>query len=390
MGFKEESLSNLGVLDNIFDGARSRAVLEFAKAQNFVEMQIKCVDGTVHPASEYAVHINFNAGKFLGEYANQEQYQESLAVISVLLAMEEARPSCWRPGSEMLYDIRQAGIVLTRAEVSAFLAQLGTSKRSAATRKKLLYKDPLTTCIYCGSVLAKYGTLTATFLGRNDECSKELSAQVEACWNAESPAQSIESLLTAFVPAYVGAAGEARLSSFVGWLRKYGFYTAPADTTGDLACESGLVIHTANLIAKHLSVENPTKKEDFGRIILADVLCSMRKAVLYRKEWVEEKVYCAEGTLTEPDGAKYRLVRKVGYFENDAMPYGEGRTSLHMANGYFGGLMGKDVAAAIDGCAFDLEENPDAERQMVSYPLCLSLHIANTLVTYLDDPTAFG
>lgn len=347
MTLEEATDQNLSILSSVCESEQAKAVLAFAKQYGLLTGRITCPDGSCHCAAEYAVHIHSNTYSVVAEVQNDEYIHESIQIVSVLLALEESRRSMWTPGAELLYDIRKAGIKLKREIVTAFLAQLCTTPKDIEARWKMLRKNVLSTAIYCGRLVSLYGTMVGTYSPHGRQSTPE-DIMKSFQWDDKEAESRIMNAISTYGTAYLGAANESSVKTLQGLFVKRGYFNIVVSHTGSEKESWTIAKMLSALIRRHLAIEKPQTKEDVGRIVLVDVLCHVSAC--------------------------------------EVLPYGEGRSSLHMTLGYLDDLLPKDAAAAIAMGGEDSTENPLLPVVMMEYPLVLTLRIADIMATMLDAP----
>lgn len=384
MDLKTETNTNYGALQSVFAGNRAKALLDYAVRQrDFLERTV--CDGTAerHAAAAYVLQLYHHASTFSDEPARDESYQ----IVSLLMGMEAIRSDCWAYGSKLIYDLKIAGIDLTRDEVSAFLAQEGTWENNKYDKGKLLEGNSMAVAFYCAQLLTLYGSLTGKNPGLpQNDTDPGILKRIEGCYG-NSVMETIENLLKTFGPAYLGEGSESVLAAFMIGIRKIGFYTAPASTKYHLAEKEGLAKHSFNVFVRQIELERPTDDATVGKCIIAAVCHDLCKCMFYTPTWNRAKVYIedGQGKFKEPDGKSYEWQDVLQYRIDDKLPFGHGRKSLYISVGYFKNLLTEEVACAIEAHMGDFTKNPMIGYQFLQYPFALRLHIADVLASQLDE-----
>ena len=402
MKIEEQALSAINLWESSCLTEKAKRVLDFAKKQrNLASGVITIPDGNKCAAAEYGFQLYCNAAEIAADDSiNQETYQ----IIALLMTMEAIRTDSWSYGAKLLYDLRNSGIKLTREEISAFLAQEGTFATNPR-KASLMDANTAAIAICCANMATLYGSLRGRCVLFQSAPDSSLMAQVESCWSkpgAEGSApvacsnmEIIEKLLNTYALAYLGAEQEANLIGFIKFLRSSGnksksesegFYSAPTKETGPGAYTGGLAEHTVSMFCWLISLVKPQDAGQVGELVMAAVghgLCHVNAFV--RNTWEQEKVYCDDGNLQEPDGRKFKLQSKETFIRKDKMPFGYGRKSLYILTSYFGASIKENLAAAIDGYLHDPSENSNIAYQMMEYPLCVYLAMAEIAVSHHDE-----
>lgn len=342
------------------DTSRKKTMLDFALAHGLErEISLPTKDQMMKSGVDLAAMTYVRAANLANCFAPSAD-MESIFVISVLLALQETNPSTWSYGAELLYQLRAAGISISREEVGAFLAQEGTFA-SNRTKGSLMETSLLAPLLYCGFYQARLCG------GR----FKLEAAEGEAPFGVQFPQEPMEAIvktIQGYASPYVGEANQERVSSFLAFLQQSSFSHDPASTKYHLSQPGGLALHTATVLRAMVSVfSQSVTASQMGKISLAAICHDLCKVGVYQPTTRRQKV----------DG---EWVDVQSYAFQDPMPFGHGRKSMYMAAGFFGAALGQDVAKAIDG---HMADDPNADQAFVDFPLGVGLHVADMIATYI-------
>ena len=165
------------------------------------------------------------------------------------------------------------------------------------------------------------------------------------------------------------------------FLKKSDFFTAPASTRFHLAEEGGLCAHSLNvyyrlkeLVANEAKpwAENVSDES----VAICGLLHDVCKTGTYKVDYKNQK---------QPDGSW----AQVPYYTiEETLPYGHGEKSVYIINGFM--RLTREEAMAINWHmgGFD-ERNLRGGKVMAQayekYPLCVLVHAADLLASYLDE-----
>lgn len=355
MTIKEENAEALGFLDITYVDERSKELLAFARDNGLEKGTVKLPNGDFHSAAAFAQHLYCNAY----EIANPpDSENESYQIVALLITLQMISKSSWNYGSRLLYDLKAAGFQLKREEVAAFLAQEGTYSTNRS-KGDLLDGNMTAVSMYCGTLRALYNTLPGIGKGLSSPDTEPMQQLLAA--REESPMATIEKLALTYIPALIGEENRGKVERFLKFLRNSDFYVAPASTRYHLAVPGGQSTHIVNVIYRTAERLLPASNAQIGEIVMAALCHDLCKVNVY---------------FPRDEG---------GYYFHDEMPFGHGRKSLYMAVGFFGHLMPKSVASAIDAHMHDIDTNPNVGIQMMEQPLGLFLHIGDMLAAHIDE-----
>ena len=165
--------------------------------------------------------------------------------------------------------------------------------------------------------------------------------------------------------------------SFLEWLQKTDFFTAPASSKFHCACLGGLVQHSVSVYhtmrEKHFE-EGKDNEESFAICALLHDVC---KAQFYKESFRNVK--------NEETGA---WEKKSFYQVDDSFPYGHGEKSVFLIERFLRLKTSEAVAIRWHMGGFD-----DAARggsfaisqAYERYPLAVKLHLADLESTYLRE-----
>ena len=165
------------------------------------------------------------------------------------------------------------------------------------------------------------------------------------------------------------------------WLQTTDFFTAPASTKFHSACEGGLCAHSLNVYNRFMALVRSEYGEDWEQhishetIVLLALLHDICKVNTYKVDYKNVKV----------DG---NWVQQPYYTVEDNLPYGHGEKSVYIINGFL--RLTREEAMAINwhmggfdarvrGGSYSLAD------AFYKYPLCVLLHVADLMATYLDE-----
>ena len=184
-----------------------------------------------------------------------------------------------------------------------------------------------------------------------------------------------------FIAIYTQDIKREGSEALLEYLKRSDFFTAPASTKFHLAEEGGLAAHSLNVYyrlkelvaneakpwAEHISDET---------VAICGLLHDVCKIGTYKVDYKNQK---------QPDGSW----AQVPYYTIDeTLPYGHGEKSVYIINGFM--RLTREEAMAINWHmgGFD-ERNSKGGRVMASayekFPLCVLVHAADLLASYLDE-----
>lgn len=402
MSIEQEYLEGLSTLQCAFAGnERATKLLEYAiKERNFKELTI--LDGKKNPHSlaAYTVQLYFNAYKFGLEELNAEantnttvekkdpttapnSNDESYQLVALMVALERVNKAPDAFGAMLEFDLSQQGVVINRYEMQAVQAQ--NPYLSMDERHKLMDGNKLALAYYGAHLITVLGSLASISLViPSHDADPALMKKINSCWG-NSPLESTEKLLDAFAPACLGEGSEEALATFKKGLRRLNYYTIPAGVESHRAEREGLAKHSLNVFWHLISMERPTEDKQIGQCLLAAVGHDFCMATLLKSRWEQEKVFCKDGTNSEPDGRRFNWVNVVRYEETDGPQIDRGYQSMRMVNGYLKPFLPRDVAEAIVSCRCDRKRQPRVHEVYMQNQFALRLHFADMLATHLDE-----
>lgn len=353
---------------------------------------VQDTSGTEHSALKYAMYLYVEADKLVNNQDNPA-LSNALASCALMVAAEDAcgNGSSWSYGSRLLFDMKKAGIKLSRVLVSAFLAQEGSWENRS--KGDLLDGNITAVGIYC----ARLKVLCHSLAGTSTSCggSEEALEKIEVNQALETPNEIIGFYLKAFAVPYLESVGAVdalkEVTAFEQYLMQTDFYSAPCSTKYHLCVDGGLVVHTIHVLMQMLWQTLPATRQQLGACVLAAIGHDLCKVGVYRKQYKSKKTYLTDGEeapagayIKEDQGGRFYW-KDDFYFEfKDAMPFGHGRKSAYMLLGFFPEI-GEEVYSAVDAHMADPVSNPGFMQQFTENPLALNLHIADVLATYLDE-----
>ena len=383
---EEHIMSILSFMETAFQGSRSKALLCFAVNNRDLKSGVIIgPDGKEYLAVEYGHQLYCNTASLLDELS--EDMDESVQIVSMLMMLEAIRKDGWNYGSKLLYDVRSAGIGLTRTEIGAFLAQEG-SWASNPNKERLMRSNTIAAALFCGHLATTFGSLCGNGLIHKN-ANAALLEQIYQCWTkpaaeggdattACTRQEITEQLLMKYALAYLGEAQKGNLVKFIQFLRNSDFYHSPGEA--EISKEDGgLVSYVLNCFVWLVNLYKPVNEAEVGMLVLAAVGHELCLVNTYTKDWEKEKLYCEEGDKADPSGKKFRWIAKEVYRQEDKLPFGHGRKSMYILSSYFGSAIKEELAAAIDNHMPYPMECPYNTFQMLTYPMCVFLTMASVL-----------
>lgn len=372
--------------------AETKALYAFAVLRLSGQVKKDCM-GKEHAALMYAYQTYMLADNLVNK-DHDETMTNQLLVVSLLVALEECyyATSCWSYGSRLLYELKAAGIPLKRPQISAFLAQEGTWD-SNRNKSDLLDGNAIAVGIYCARLNAICYSLTGRSMRAGG--TEEMLEKIEGTEAAETAEAIFDFYLKSFAVPYLESKGcqdaQQKVAAFQTWLARSDFYRAPCSTKFHLSRGGGLQEHTANVLMQLLRLTLPANKLEIGACVLAAIGHDLCKVGVYNQQTKSKKFYLEEGAEA-PEGAQVKTDQggrfywgNDFYYEfRDAMPFGHGRKSAYMLQGFFPEI-GEDVFAAVDGHMGDATANKQYMLQFAQFPMVLNLHIADVMATYLIE-----
>ena len=346
----------------------SISILQFAE-KHLDEGTVLDVHGEEHNASYYAMCLFVTADSLVNE--KKEDGSTDMALTnqiiqcSLLVALEESYYANLKPhgsyGSRLLFDMRRAGIKLSRPLIAAFLAQEGTwdSNRS---KSDLMDGNTVAVAIYC----SRLTTLCRSLLGLSNSLSgnEEALKTIEVNAKLETAEDVIRYYLENFAVSYLEAAGSKNardeIETFLAYLKKTDFYSAPCSTKYHLSRVGGLSEHSINVMMQLLWLTLPATKQQLGGCVLAGLGHDLCKIGVYHEE--------------------HRYNGDLWYSYKDSMPFGHGRKSAYILQGFFPEIS-YELYAAVDGHMGE----PEMMQIYSENVLALNLHIADMLATNLVE-----
>lgn len=357
----EESYS---VLKEYQTTERSKAFLEFWWKDLSMKTSYPELPRGVVSAAEYAAQI-YAYGMALGTRILGPEFRqnsESLMVATLAAVYQDTTKVIWGYGSSILCLARMVGLQFKRHEFAAMIAQEGDfaetrGRKALQTKGKLLEDESgLALILYCARLVARHDKISSwaqTSIAGEKTVIPEITTSVH---------DTLEQLIRQHFPVLFP---QDSVDFFAGWLSESTFYRDPASTRYHLCKEGGLALHTLHVVRRILEVISP------GQDAKAIATCVVA-AVLHD--------LCKVGCYIPNE------YPRTGYSFKDTMPFGHGRKSFYMAQGFFGDIP-QDLICAISTHMNDSDESPNIASEWTSWPLGIYLHIADMLASYLDDRT---
>ena len=160
------------------------------------------------------------------------------------------------------------------------------------------------------------------------------------------------------------------------WLKKTGFFTAPASTKDHCACEQGLVMHSLSVFDTMVGsyFEEGDSMESFAICGLLHDVC---KAQFYK---------VSSRNVKNPETGRWEP--QPYYAIDDQFPYGHGEKSVFLIERFL--RLKPSEAVAIRWHMGGFDESARGGSYAIShayerYPLAVKLHLADLQSTYLKE-----
>lgn len=364
---------------SVCDSPRLKQLYAFAEKWGLDGKVIAGVTGEDHPLWEYAMQLSCYA---LAVADDENSEVESFHAVALLIAMEIAREDSWAPGARLVYSIEAAKIPISQQEWGALHSMIVHGLGDYREANRLFEKNKLAVAFHCGDLL----TRVLSFAGKSPATSRialpELQDRFSKSWG-DSSISTIYKIVQTFVPAYLGD-DTAKVLQMVRSLEKSNKFQAPAHVREDGTCDVTLGQHICNVAHAAVSILKPQTDAEIGAYIMAALCHDLRRISDYQFLPGRRKSYHENGQLTEADGRKYDLVPFDRYIMADKMSLSHNK-SLYMAIRFLPGILPEEVAAAIVTADDDMVLNAKIEKAMYEKPLALYLHIADMIVTHLEE-----
>lgn len=167
------------------------------------------------------------------------------------------------------------------------------------------------------------------------------------------------------------------LEELLAWLESSDFFEAPASTKFHSAEAGGLCFHSLNVhkrLMKFIGEEFADKINPESATIVA-LFHDVCKCYTYKIDYRNVK---------ENDV----WVKKPFYAYDDALPFGHGEKSVYIINGFM--RLTREEALAINWHMGGFDKRViggamEFSKAYYKYPICVLLHTADILATYLDE-----
>lgn len=373
----------------------SISILKFAE-KHLDEGTVLDVYGSEHNASYYAMCLFVTADKLVNE--KKEDGKTDLTLTNQifqcahLVALEESYYAKMEPrgsyGSRLLFNMRRAGIKLPRPLIAAFLAQEGTWSTNRS-KNDLMDGNTVAVAIYC----SRLTTLCRSLLGLSNSLpgNEEALKTIEVNANLETTEDVIRYYLENFAISYLEAAGsknaKEEVETFLTYLKKTDFFSAPCSTKYHMSVPGGLTTHSINVMMQLLWLTLPATKQQLGGCVLAALGHDLCKIGVYKANSKNKKFYITEGmdvpagvTVKEDNSGQFYWGQETYYEFKDSMPFGHGRKSAYLLQGFFPEIS-YELFAAVDGHMGE----PEMMQLYSENILALNLHIADMLASNLIE-----
>lgn len=377
--------------------ATTCALYRMAEAK-MADATVNSVAGVEHSAMQYAMQMYIEAENIIGDQKDA-QLSNHLAQCALLVALEESfYTGEWLSyGSKLLFEVKRAGIKLTRPVIAAFLAQEGSWSKNL-NKGDLMDGNIVAVSIYCARLSVLCHRLDGYPTCWTSDQADNQAEQVKtlAYDEVDSIAANLNYYLNKYAVAYLQEKGskdaQKQVAVFIKYLETQSdFYTAPSSTKYHLSVDGGLAQHTNNVLMQLLYRVLPATPAQLGACVLAAIGHDLCKIGVYKKQFKSKKVYLSEGepapeaAFIKTDGGGNFYWADSYYYEfSDAMPFGHGRKSAYMLQGFFPEI-DEDVFAAVVCHMADPESNPHYLYKFVMCPLALNLHIADVLAASINE-----
>lgn len=389
--FWDAIMASSDAAPSVVDNA-TRAIITYA-IPLLEKATVKDITGKEHAAVKYAMYLYAKADELVNNQ-NDPVLTNQLASCAMMVALEECcyADSTWSYGSRLLFDMKKAGLKLSRTQISAFLAQEGDwSNRS---KSDLLNGSVTAVGIYC----AKLQTLCQTLPGRATTYggTEEDLQKIEANGDLDTFPAIFGYYLSEFTIPYLESVGspdaQKEVAAFCRYLGEQSdFYSAPCSTKYHLCRKGGLAEHTLHVLMQMLWLTLPATRQQLGACVLAAIGHDLCKVGVYKEQFKSKKVYLDANAqapeaafVKEDQGGRFYWAQEVGYTFEDKMPFGHGRKSAYILSSFFPEI-DADVYSAVDGHMADTATNRNVMKLFMENPMALNLHIADVLATYLDE-----
>lgn len=180
------------------------------------------------------------------------------------------------------------------------------------------------------------------------------------------------------------------IDGFIAYLESTDFFNAPASTQYHCSFPGGLVLHTLNvydtLKSLNESLEHRRWRED--TILIVSLLHDLDKILKYEKTSKNEKEYCSDGDKSDSIG-KFRWKTTETYRVKDSsskVNLGNKGFAAYMIASMFFSLSAEETYAIMyQYSAISSEQLTDLSAILSRYPLCVLLHSADIIATYIVE-----
>lgn len=367
----------------------ARKMLKFAEPL-LKSATVKDVAGQEISGLQYALMLYIEADGLVNNQHNPA-LTSCLAQCALMVALEDCIYSdhfC-SYGAKLLFDIKKAGIKISRPVIAAFLAQEGNWQTNRS-KSDLLEGNPIAVGIYCAKLKVQ-----CCMIGKSNSSTGEAIQNIEVSQDLSTLDEILGYYLNEFAVPYLEAVGskdaKKQIEAFRNYLRQTDFYTAPCSTKYHLSRDGGLAEHTYHVLMNMIWLTLPATAQELGACILAAIAHDLCKIGVYQKQYKSKKTYITSDEevpqaayIKEDAGGRFYWADSWYYEFKDSMPFGHGRKSAYILMGFFPEI-GEEVYSAVDGHMADAAVNAQFMVQLGANPLAMNLHIADALATYLDE-----
>lgn len=168
------------------------------------------------------------------------------------------------------------------------------------------------------------------------------------------------------------------LENLISWLVTTDFFEAPASSKFHLAEAGGLCKHSINVYKRMLNLATAEYgEENVNRetIAICGLFHDICKCCFYKTEYRNVK-------------ENGEWVQKPYYAVDDMLPYGHGEKSVYIINGYM--RLTREEALAINWHMGGFDKRVvggdfEFSKAYYKYPICVLMHMADVMATYLDE-----
>ena len=170
---------------------------------------------------------------------------------------------------------------------------------------------------------------------------------------------------------YINRAGSKEL---LDWMQKTDFFTAPASTKYQCACECGLVMHSVSVFNTLMEKHFDEEKDNAESFAIAALLHDLCKAQFYKVS--------TRNVKNEQTG---QWEKQPFYAVEDSFPYGHGEKSVFLIERFMRLKIEEAMAIRWHMGGFEDSNGFTVSLAYEKYPLAVKLHLADLESTYLRE-----